>query len=692
MRPPKIVVHNLTLAGLIDSVRRGEIRIPRFQRAFVWGKTDVTHLLDSMQKEFPIGTIFLWDAPAEYNGLLRDIPELKQPPVRHGHGHRIILDGQQRVTSLYAVISALEIRPVDYGKFVVDLDEDGTSRQPASRFSYRQPDNQRYVAICELLSNDFLHIYNDLTDARRKVFQTVQLTLTGYPFSVVTVTVDNLHDAVVIFERINRRGRRLSRYDLICAGVWSQEFDLRELTEKEIVDKHKPSFGKIPEARVPQALALLTKDGAEERAQFALQTEEIQAVWSETVEGFRLAVGFLRTNLGVARSEFLPYDAVLPVLVKYFHESGTKSVESAEHLRQLFFWFWRSAFSLRFGSSTDTRITEDAQWVKRLIAVDMPYPLVQLEELDLTSLKMSATSAVARGILCLLNLRQPLHFKSKAKINIGTPHFSTFTKAERHHIFPAGFLVQHRMKKHVHALPNFCFIPADLNKRISDRAPSDYMAEIRDSYADRGQFERVMNTHLIPVGDDSGIWVDDYDLFLQQRAALLMHEIRQLCGIGYTIAPAQRDSAVNRVEVALRDLIHERLCAMSPNYWKRNIPGGVRQRAGEADQRNCSKDTGRAYPKSIVTASETGLVRCRRLHRSNRQERQLGCLRADIQTQGRFRVPVAELQQLPRRGQAQQVSRHSASVARANCHSLAAHGDGAGLSSMPSHPSTIFTI
>ena len=136
---------------------------------------------------------------------------------------------------------------------------------------------------------------------------------------------------------------------------------------------------------------------------------------------------------------------------------------------------------------------------------------------------MSKTSAIARGILCILNLRQPLHFTSKAKVNLGTDHFSKFTSAERHHIFPAGILVKLGFKRgQVHSLANFCFIPADLNNLISDRPPSEYMSEICDQYDDVTEFQRVMSTHLIPVNQDSGIWTDDYELFLGQRASLLM--------------------------------------------------------------------------------------------------------------------------------------------------------------------------
>ena len=590
LQVPKIEVSQKFLGTLMSDISQGSIRIPRFQREFVWKRSDILKLLDSMLKEFPIGTVFLWNAPAEYNHILRDIKELDQPLVAHNQRYQIVLDGQQRLTSLYAVINALQIGSNDFGKVVVDLD----NGEP-STFLYRQPDNQRYVSLKNVLSGAAYELYDNLETERRSKFRFVGEVLTNYPSSVVTVSVDNIRDAVKIFERINQRGKRLRRYDLICAGVWSNDFDLRLRSNEDINDKLSNGFGKIPEARIPQALALITKDSALERMQFSLTTEDVSSVWDKTVKGFQLAIDFVRENLGVTRSDFLPYDAFLPVLVKYYFETGLHGISSTEHQRQLEYWFWRSTFSQRYGSAVDTRITEDARWVRQLIEVNAPYRKLPVEDLDLPRTIMSKTSAIARGILCILNVRQPLHFSSKAKVNLATDHFSKFTSAERHHIFPAGLLSKKGFKwGQVHSVANFCFIPADLNKWISDRPPSDYMSQIRDQYDDVTEFQRVMSTHLIPVNEDSGIWTDDYELFLGQRSSLLMDEIRRRCGIGSRIDSQEQDSVVNRLEVALRDKIHETLLVHDTGYWKHRIPGEIRMQVKDRIAREDKNSPGKS--------------------------------------------------------------------------------------------------
>ena len=75
MRAPKIEVSGKQLGTLMADIQHGRLRVPRFQREFVWERSRILKLLDSMLVEYPIGTIFLWNAPHEYNHLLRDIED-----------------------------------------------------------------------------------------------------------------------------------------------------------------------------------------------------------------------------------------------------------------------------------------------------------------------------------------------------------------------------------------------------------------------------------------------------------------------------------------------------------------------------------------------------------------------------------------------------------------------------------------
>ncbi len=579
MRTERIKVEPLSFGAIMSSMAQGIYRIPRFQRIFVWERSRIQSLLDSMYREYPIGTIFLWKAPAKYNHMLRSVDYLQQPPIETDQSYTFILDGQQRLTSLYVVVNGLTIGVERYTKIVADLENNEAEKY----FQYRTADNRRWISVQNLLKDNSFELYDSLPPEYRQRFQEIRQRLSSYPFSVVSVSSMELDDAIEIFERINQQSKRLTRYDLIAASVLTDQFDLRQRSQNDIIEPLAQSFGAIPETNEPQALALNIRGRTEHTTQMSLETGEVQAAWERTVTCLKLAVDFVQANLGVKRADFIPYSSMLAVLGYYFYYGQTNAVKSNFHRDQLEKWFWRTAFAERYSGASQTRMTEDAEQIRKLIDKDEPFDLdrmpVSLDEKALLDARMSnTTSAIRNGILCMLYLMRPLHFINKSEIMLQGEYFSKFTLAERHHIFPIAFL-QDRDVPHqrVHRIPNFCFIPAELNQQISNQAPSQYFAELRNQHGDSGDFEKIMNTHLIPVDEDSGIWTDDLDRFLRQRAHLMMLEIRKLCGLTVRLPEEQRNPVIDAVEVALRDTIHNHLsAAYGLNYWKSAIPGDVR--------------------------------------------------------------------------------------------------------------------
>lgn len=581
MRTERIKVEPLTFGTVMVSMAQGTYRVPRFQRMFVWERSRIQSLFDSMYKEYPIGTIFLWKAPPQYNHMLRSVDYLNQPPIEANQSYTFILDGQQRLTSLYVTVNGLSIRGEHYRKIVADL----ANEEPDKHFQYREPDNRRWIAIRDLLKDNVFEIYDKLPEGYRQRFQDVRQRLISYPFSVVSVTSMELDDAIEIFERINQQSKRLTRYDLIAASVLTDSFDLRERSQKDIINPLAKSFGSIQETNVPQSLALNIKGQTEHTTQMGLTSNEVQAVWERTVECLKLAVDFVQANLGVKRADFIPYSAMLPVLAYYFFYGNTNTLKSNFHRDQLEKWFWRTTFAERYSGASQTRMSEDAEQIRNLVAKDTPFDFdrmpVPLDEKALIQASMrSTTSAVRNGILCLLYLNHPLHFVNKSEISIQGEYFSKFTRAERHHIFPIAFLqkqnVPHRM---VHSIPNFCFIPAELNQEITDKRPSEYFRELYDLHGGSGDFEKIMGTHFIPVDEDSGVWTDNFSTFLNQRARLLIMEVRRLCGLVVRMPEEQRSPVIDALEVAIRDNIHLVLSsAYGLDYWRKAIPGDVQER------------------------------------------------------------------------------------------------------------------
>src|SRR3989344_7673703 len=122
MQIQKIKVDELKLSEIVNEFSRGKIRIPRFQRNYVWDRPRVVKLLNSIYHEYPIGTFFFWEAPAEYIHLYRNIAELNIPDPDPNKSFNFILDEQQRITSLYVAIKGLMLTADDSRTYARKID------------------------------------------------------------------------------------------------------------------------------------------------------------------------------------------------------------------------------------------------------------------------------------------------------------------------------------------------------------------------------------------------------------------------------------------------------------------------------------------------------------------------------------------------------------------------------------------
>jgi hypothetical protein len=293
---------------------------------------------------------------------------------------------------------------------------------------------------------------------------------------------------------------------------------------------------------------------------------------------------------------------MLAVLACYFSEHGTNV--PPEHKTWLDRWFWRSAFSERYSKSSNTQMANDSKAIHELLdgKLDVPnYPLTVTKD-DLRNMRMNRASGAARnGMLCLLATARPKNFLTGAEISLAKDHFSNLKDPNAHHVFPKNFLKKKlkRYVEEVHLVPNFCFLPADLNNKIKDRPPSDYFQEFRGKDTDNSSFDAALRSHLIPFDSGSPIWSDDYDGFLQQRTDLIWAQVLNVTGEGDIYdsgAPVPRDQArlaVDEIEVKLRRVLHEVLQGEAgAEYWKSTVPGDVQDTAKKRiTERNKSKVT-----------------------------------------------------------------------------------------------------
>jgi len=554
-------------------VAEGRYRIPQFQREFVWPESKVRELFDSIYREFPIGSFFLWKAGREQNQLFRHVVGLGLPPVGKHDDISFILDGQQRITSLYVTLYGLTVNGTDYSRICFDLKEE--------KFTSRTPDNKRYVAVCDLWGARGMQLSRGIEGPYVDSYVRCWTALNSYPVSVVEVRDKGLEDVCKIFQRINQSGKRLDRFDLISAMTFTKDFDLRaKFTSGVVAPLEAKLFGGISPAIVTQLLALMKTGQCTQQHEYALTADDIQGMWTNAVNAVLLAAETLRNNMGVANYAYLPYDAQMTLLSYYFAKSGHRSLPQP-HMEWVLRWFWRSAFGVRYAAGGATRVSQDSKLFDQLIAGGRPefaFP-IKLGVPDLCRARMTLTgSAVRNAFLCMLARLKPLHLVNNGELDLVNGGITGFTTNEKHHIFPISYLQQHGPSgADIHVLPNFCFLPAELNKRIRDAEPARYMTEFR---AENPQFDRAVRSHLLPTEAGSGVPENDYLRFLQARGEAILIEIKRLCGGITTPKAGEQQGAIEALELTLRDGIDQVLVGHAGRkYWKTNVPLGVREAA-----------------------------------------------------------------------------------------------------------------
>ena len=570
------------LPDIIHDIEKGILRIPQFQREFIWEKSKVIKLLDSIYKEYPIGSFFFWNTPKKYYFFYKDIAELNLPKPDKYEKMSLIIDGQQRLTSLYVTVKGLTLYGRDYSKICFDLDK--------KEFIDRKPDRQRFISLSNLFSDEHFELYNGLTPERKESFNQCVRKFYNYPFSAVDVRDKELDEVCDIFERINQGGRRLNLFDLISASTWSTNFDLRKAVDEENDILEKRGFGRIDNEVFTQTLALISKNSCTRSSQLQLRKEDITEHWKNTVEVTRQAVDYLRNNLGTVHYLFIPYRGMISLVAYLFYKNKARSLDNKQS-ELLASWFWQVAFAERYSASTLTLMTEDGKLFdkvaeKKDVKIHFPFSL----DIDsLMKIRMYRKSAIKNGVLCLLATKHPRHLKNNSLLSLGDDYYSDFNSSEKHHIFPKSVIQKKFSLVMIHSLPNFCFLPAELNKEISNKKPSKYFENFEKENSD---FKDSLETHLIKY--DNSIKRDDYLSFLGSRATIILEEIYRITGSKIARVIGENvNKAIDKTEGLIRDLIDKKLKLENFRDWQEKIPNDVfseaKRRAQEYIKKNPSK-------------------------------------------------------------------------------------------------------
>lgn len=522
---------------LFTEIDTGRIKIPQFQRDFVWDKEQTARLIDSLIKGFPIGNFIFWKTKDKLREV-RNIGNVSLPDTPAGEFVYYVLDGQQRITSLYAIRKGVvfdrEGTTLDYKDIVIDLEEDRDSNEPI--VSSQPVDGKKVIPVYEILNGSIVSLARDYPDYLDKI-DTYQKRLEGYDFPVVEIAEYPIDIACEIFTRINTGGTELTLFEIMVAKTYDAERNFDLAREYEILidnngapekDLQDAGFETVPASTVLQCLAINMGDGhTRGKDILRISRDDFISAWPEIKKGIFAAVDYIRSYLNIPVSRLLPYHTLLVPLTYFFVQNKYQPPTPRQH-KLLSQYFWWTSVTNRYSAGVENKVFQDRQRMDKILKEQLPDYRGEEATLTLDDLlwhPFSTGDAFSMAIICLYVQFRPRSFATDALINLDNSWLRMANSRNYHHFFPKDWLRKQGYEDwQANSVLNITLVDDFINKRqIRTRPPAEYMAEFARQNT---HLTETMKTHLIDL-DSSGIWENDYRGFLEVRGKRVLEELNK---------------------------------------------------------------------------------------------------------------------------------------------------------------------
>ncbi|NJL27632.1 MAG: DUF262 domain-containing protein [Thermoanaerobaculia bacterium] len=552
---PEITPQVVHLIDLLKWAREGRLRVPIYQRDFVWRRQHIVDLFDSISRQYPIGTLFLWaaDPMPEHRNHIGPLmlPDYKGQPL-------LVFDGQQRLTTLVGVLLRDDpqwdekLEPEDPGRWEIYFDANSENGFCHLRPTEELPDS--YFAAPSLL--DTIKLFEEANRILKRIdkkvatdwinrAQQVARAIQSYRIPIVQFATNDLGIAVESFSRLNRKGRSVSQDEMFSALTYEEKSDRRFHLAAEIDRLQqgmvRSGFGEVDRAILLRAvltfadLDMYRTDWSRLGRQVKDETRErLPAAVGEAEVGFERARGFLR-ELGVLNARMLPYSMQLVALCAFFGRRAEATPAQEKLLRR---WFWSSSFAGWFGSGNPTRVRRLVEELRDRLPRDLAP--TKLENMDLdqpalpTPLRFDLRSARVRALVCVLLQLQPKR-PDGAPLSLEEAAALLFDRGPR-------------------AMSVVCATVRDPNLR---RSPANRILDV--SSEEKGQAKNwllrlepdlasiIFEGHALPP-NSTDLLGRDNDEFLRERMQLLGKLEREFMQREHVTAPTSTEPALSPID------------------------------------------------------------------------------------------------------------------------------------------------
>ena len=513
-----------TAVDLLEETDKGSLLLPRFQRNFVWKRPDIKEFIDSVYREYPVGALATWESEQ----LLGTHENDATRPARTVY----LLDGQQRVTSIYGVIRG-GMPPFSMGG---DNLMEGLLFHVKDRvFAYqgtkevRDKSDGLWVNVSLLFQDGGLEserermhteaklVMDDVIAYAREMDRLVD-RLNKVQFPVLELNDANLTvaDVVSIFNKMNKGGKKLTTYELgfsVLSASWPsvrQDF-------QEVVDRWRGRIDGDIDWLLRIVNAVATKSGRLSIEKVLVP--EVRRLLGETANAIDHILNLLGDRLGLDRPRVLKQRLPFAVMAYFVVGQGGRILDPLQRDRLLYWYVLSSVFGT-YLRAPESRLTRDLNSIagKSLDGIDALIESLRQDRPDLQIVPSDFDGTYsASGFYTILYMLTRVYgasdWQTGESIRLGM--LGQVSQLEMHHIFPKSLLDKDRVPaKQINNLGNIAFQTSLTNKSIGNDSPADYLADIAD------QLPGALESQWVPM-ERSQWQIAEYEAFLTSRRTKL---------------------------------------------------------------------------------------------------------------------------------------------------------------------------
>ena len=525
---------------ILDSIDKYQLFVPAFQREYVWKRKDAKNLIDSLIKDYPTGTMLTWTT--------NDPPELKG---KHKYDSRqgsvkIILDGQQRITTLYMLMRG-EIPPYyELEEITNDIRGLRVNVETLELEYYKKTimeNDPSWVDITEIFKSnirfrDVTNKLEELQDGERldkereeniyENFLSIEKIKDREFKEQIIPTKANIKEAIDIFYIVNAAGVNLTDAELALAQISGYWPEAREMFKKKLKELEKNGFVFKLDFIIYVLLGIIHSQGSKmEKLHDKENLDKVKDTWKELDEYvLDYVLNVMKSQAFIDHTkEINSVFALVPIIVYTFNKKRDKLND--EEIKKIVKWFYYSQIRARYVSQLSSKLDKD---IGIVVNEDNPFDkLLNIIKLE-RPLEISPDEFIGRGIQHPLWGLMTWYFKSKNAICFSTgvsirKNMGKKFELEWDHIFPWSALRDRGYNRNnstkyalAQEITNRAILTQTANRTKLNKPAEGYLKEVND------KFPKAQTLQCIPQNEV--LWkIENFEDFLQERRKILAKEL-----------------------------------------------------------------------------------------------------------------------------------------------------------------------